>query len=362
MNLGFLRSWHAVVAIFVVAAFFAWHTVAPMPFGDRADDNLWFLLTTGWFAVAAYITLALYAARRAAHRLRISPEFRWEAKLRQLEQAQTLLTELQNRITRREIVGQAAVKKAAREILVTTGVQRVLRIDTHKDNRAIGLLRLDVQPRNALGRMSSWLSAHIWYGIAAALLVWFHGGGRSDTTMGLSLNVLSYFVIGSGLLGAFFWAFGPTWLTRAERELSIEKAFALREHFSRKVAAAEQLLSSAPDRKQATLAQISEMEERVAAAQAAAGDSKDKKLKKAIKDAEKELKKAQGDVKTIDKEVLTLPTDISTLKGQRDRVRKEAARLGRYRTLLRGWRILHVPCSVVLLALVAVHVISIYYY
>ena len=362
MNLGFLRSWHAVVAILLVAAFFAWHTIAPMPFGDRGDANVWFLLTTGWFAVAAYIVLALYAARRAAHRLRLSPEFQWEAKLTQLEQAQTLLSELQNRITRREIAGKAAVKKAAKDILTKTGVQKVLRIDTQKDGRALGLLRLDVQPRNALGRMSCWLSAHVWYGIAAALLVWFHGGGRSASTMGLTLNVLSYFVIGSGMIGAFFWAFGPTWLTRAERELTIEKAFSLREHFDRKVQAAEQLLSSAPDRKQTALAQIGELEQRVASAKTALGDSKDKALKKAVKDAEKELKKAQGEVKTIDKEVASLPTEISILQGQRTRVRKEAARLDRYRTLLRGWRILHVPCSVVLLALVAVHVISIYYY
>tara|TARA_R110002096_G_scaffold31852_9_gene93004 strand:- start:2220 stop:3308 length:1089 start_codon:yes stop_codon:yes gene_type:complete len=362
MNLGFLRSWHAVVAILLVAAFFAWHTIAPMPFGDRADDNVWFLLTTGWFAVAAYIVLALYAARRAAHRLRLSPEFGWEAKLTQLEKAQTLLSELQNRITRREIAGTAAVKKAAREILSKTGVQKVLRINTQKDGRAIGLLRLDVQPRNALGRMSCWLSAHVWYGVAAALLVWFHGGGRCGTTMGLALNALSYFVIGSGLIGAFFWAFGPTWLTRAERELTIEKAFSLREHFDRKVTAAEQLLNSAPDRKQTAMAQISELEQNVATAKAAAGDGKDKKLKKAVKDAEKDLKKAQGEVKTIDKEVASLPTELTILKGQRDRVRREAARLDRYRMLLRGWRILHVPCSVVLLALVAVHVISIYYY
>lgn len=362
MNLGFLRSWHAIIAIVVVALFFAWHTIAPQPFGDRADDNVWFLLTTGWFAVAAYLVLALYAARRAAHRLRLSPEFGWEAKLSQLEQAQTLLTELQNRIIRREIAGPAPVKKAARDILAKTGTQRVLRVDVAKDGRALGLLRLDVQPRNALGRMASWLSAHVWYGIAAALLVWFHGGGRCGTTMGLTLNVLSYFVIGSGLIGAFFWAFGPTWLTRAERELTIEKALALREHFARKIGAAEQALSSAPDRKQTAEAQIGELEQKVAAAKAAAGDGKDKKLKKAVKDAEKELKKVQGEIKAIDKEVASLPTEISILRGQGDRVRKEASRLERYRTLLRGWRILHVPCSVVLLALVAVHVISIYYY
>lgn len=362
MNLGFLRSWHALAALLVISAFAAWHYVAPMPFGARADDNVWFLLTTGWFAVAAYIALALYAARRAAHRLRLTPEFGWEAKLTQLEQAQTHLTELQNRITRREISGKATVKKAARDILVKSGVERVLRIDIQKDGRAIGLLRLEVLPRNVLGRLSCWLSAHVWYGIAAALLVWFHGGGRSGTTMGLTLNVLSYFVIGSGLLGAFFWVIGPACLTRAERELTIEKALGLREHFARKVRAAQEALASAPDRRQTALAEAGSLEQRVAAAEAAKGGSKDKKLAKAVKDAQKAFKAVQGQVKAIDKELASLPTDLEILKGQQQRVRREAARLDRYRTLLRGWRILHVPCSVVLLALVAVHVLSIYYY
>ena len=50
------------------------------------------------------------------------------------------------------------------------------------------------------------------------------------------------------------------------------------------------------------------------------------------------------------------------LQGQLAAVRAEAKRLDRYRALLRGWRLVHVPCSVLLLALVAVHVLSIYYY
>jgi hypothetical protein len=362
MNLGFFRSRHAIVALLAIAVFSAWHFVAPQPFGYRSDENVLYLLTTGWVAVTLYLVLALYAARRAAHRLRLSPEFGWEAQLHQLEAAQTHLSELQNRINRREIADKSLVKAASRDILRKNNVQRVLRVDIQRDKRALGLLQLDVQPRNALGRLSSWLSAHVWYGIAAALLVWFHGGGRSGTTMGLALNSLSYFVIGSGLVGAMFWSLAPTWLTRAERELTIEKAFALRDHFDRKVRDGEKAISSAPQRKQAAVQEVADLEQRVQAAKSAASDSKDKALKKAVKDAEKDLKKAQASIKAVDQEADNLPTELVILKGQRDHVRKEAARLDRYRTLLRGWRILHVPCSVVLLALVAVHVISIYYY
>ena len=219
MNLNFLRSGHALIAVAVVVGFAAWHYVAPQRFGDRSDENVLFLLATGWVAVASYVALALYAARRAAHRLRLTPEFGWEAKLPQLEQAQTQLRELENAIERREVLGRSAVQRAAKDILRANQVHKVLRVDVTKAAGGLGLLRLDVQPRNALGTLAGWLSAHVWYGIAAALLVWFHGGGRCGSTMGLLLNGLSYFVIGSGLLGAMFWAVGPTWLMPLPRAL-----------------------------------------------------------------------------------------------------------------------------------------------
>ncbi|HEU4418505.1 MAG TPA: hypothetical protein VFT55_06170, partial [Planctomycetota bacterium] len=245
MNLGLYRSWHALVALGVAAAFWLWHWLVPAEFGSRADSNVAFLLTTGWIAVACYVVLALYAVRRAVHRLRLSPEFGWKVKLPQLEQAQSYLVELQNRILRREVVGTKAVRSEVAAILRAFGVRRVLRVEIERDPAGLGMLRLRVGPREPLGRLASWLHAHVFYGLAAAILVFFHGGLRSESTMGFLLNGLSYFVIGSGVLGALLWTFGPTWLTRAEREMSIEKAFALARHYDACVAEAATTRSAA---------------------------------------------------------------------------------------------------------------------
>ncbi|MFK7743192.1 MAG: hypothetical protein AB8H80_22950 [Planctomycetota bacterium] len=362
MNLEFLRSRHALLATLCVALLLTWHFASPQPFGDRSSANVLYLLTTGWIAVAAYIVLALYAVRRAAHRLRLSPEFAWQAKLPQLEAAQTDLTELQNRVARRELTGSGNVRKAANKILAQHNVRRVLHVNVRKTGSAIGLLQIDVEPRNALGRLAAWLSAHVWYGLAAAFIVWFHGGGRCGTTMGLWLNALSYFVIGSGLLGAIFWSLGPTWLTRAERELTVEKAFGLREHFDRKLKLAQSTLDSIPSRREAASKAIADAEAQAAAAKSSAEGRKDKKLQKAVKEADKAVKKAKSEAAGIDREEQVLPGELNVLRGQRQRVRREAARLERYRLLLRGWRLLHVPASIVLLALVTVHVVSIWYY
>lgn len=60
MNLGIYRSWHAIVAALLVGLLFAWHALAPLPYGSRDDANVLFLLTTGWIAFACYVVLALY--------------------------------------------------------------------------------------------------------------------------------------------------------------------------------------------------------------------------------------------------------------------------------------------------------------
>lgn len=368
MNLGLYRSWHALVAVAVVAALFAWHTIAPLPFGSRDDDNVVFLLTSGWIAVAAYVVLAAYAVRRAAHRLRLSPEFAWKAALPALERAQSELTGLQNRVRSRELAGAGAIRAAAKDILRKNGVQRVLRIDVERDDSAVGVLRLHVAPREPIGRLAAWLHAHVFYGVAAALVVWFHGGLRTGSTMGLLLNVLSYLVIGSGVIGALAWTFGPTWLTRAERELSIEKAFALRDHYARKVAEAKAAPVTAAKKADETAIEAKAAAD--AAAAAAADPAKTgkeleaakKAAKKVADDATKAAKKATEAAAAIASETERLRPEVSTLEGQLELVAREAARLGRYRALLRGWRLLHVPCSVALLALVAVHVLSIWFY
>lgn len=368
MNLGIYRSWHALVAVAVAGGLFAWHVLVPRPFGSREDDNVVYLLATGWVAVACYAVLALYAVRRAAHRLRLSPEFAWKAQLPQLERAQSDLTGLQQRAQRREIAGKAAMRKEAARILKQHGVQRVLRVDVVRDERALGMFRLNVGPRQPLGTLASWLHSHVFYGFAAAAIVWFHGGFRCGTTMGLLLNVLSYFVLGSGLVGAILWTFGPTWLTRAERELSVEKAFALREHYARKLAEAIAFPTTrAKDAAAAAVAAKTASDEANKAAENPALAGKElEAAKKVAKKAADELKKAETKAAQaqagIEAETARLQPEVATLRGQADAVARETKRLGFYRALLRGWRLLHVPCSVLLLALVAVHVISIWYY
>ena len=368
MNAGVFRSRQALWALGSAGAMFAWHATDPLPFGDRSDGNVPFLLTTGWLAVACYVALALYAARRAAHRLRLSPEFAWRAQVPALEAAQSALAGLQQRIHRREALDRRAVQRAAAQVLRTHGVQRVLAVTVTADPTAIGGLTLQVGPREPLGRLAAWLHVHVWWGVAAALLVWFHGGARTGSTMGLWLNGLSAFVIASGLAGAALWSIGPTLLTRAERELTVERAFGLRDHLARKIAEAQ---AAPAARAQATADDAAAAEAAATAAAAAAAreglagaalDVATKAAKKADDAAAKARAKATAAAAAIPTETERLGPEVATLVGQFAAVAEEARRLGRYRALLRGWRLVHVPASILLLALVAVHVYGVCYY
>jgi hypothetical protein len=310
MNVGLFRSRHALVAGALVAVLAAWHAAADQPFGSRDAANGAYLLVTGWLGFALFLVLAAYAVRRAAHRLRLSPEFGWKVPLRNLEAAGAQVNELQNRVTRRELTGIAAVRREACAILRRHGVHRVLRVEVQRDPHVLGALRVVTLPREPLGRLASWLHAHVYYGAAAAFVVWFHGGLRTGSTLGLLLNVGSGIVLATGAVGIVLWSLGPTWLTRAERELSLEKVWALRGHLRRKLAAVER--------------------------------------------AVQETTGGHGEVHHR--------RDLAVLGGQRKLLEAEWRRLARFRLLLRGWRIVHVPASILLLALVGVHVLAVSLY
>jgi hypothetical protein len=94
----------------------------------------------------------------------------------------------------------------------------------------------------------------------------------------------------------------------------------------------------------------------------AALDAATKAAKKAADAATKARAKATAAAAAIPTETERLGPEVATLVGQFAAVAEEARRLGRYRALLRGWRLVHVPASILLLALVAVHVYGVCYY
>ena len=346
-NFKLYASWHLLGAVLTVLAFVIWAVVRDIALGRSARIDLAYILWTGWIALALFVVAALYVARKYAHKRRITPEFRWERPVEQLERAQARLAELRGRVFAGELKSLPAVRRAAKKILRSEGVGRVLRADVRRGPPGEPPLSIVAVSREPILRVSRWIPAHVYYGLAAGCLIWLHGGGNFATPMGALLNGLSAVVLGTGIAGILLWTFGPTWLTRNERDLSLEETFNFREHYRRKVKEAEAELRAAieakrPDRVDGLLDGLRRLGDR------AGGGEETRRF---LADLPPDLQPDLG-----------LCREVLVLRSQCRNVESEWRRLGRIRFALGIWRAVHVPASIVLLTLVGVHVFSVWWY
>lgn len=333
MNRTLFFSVHALVALALVGGTALWGQLAHVttePASSAARDyEFW----SGWVALALFLAAYAYVLRKRAHKLGYSPEFALQVPKEAMEAAQQRLGTLRDKVAARQLQDKGQILDAARKILRETGCSRVLIARVVKTKN--GALRLETRRAEPLSRMARWLHAHLYYGVAACVLAFLHGGGRFDTPMSVAMNALVLLVLASGIVGIFLWAWGPGWLTREERDLSIEEAFVLERHYARRVEAErEQLTSIEP-----ALA--------TAWAQGGAGAELAQRLASACGGGAEGERRAR---------------ELLTLSGQSRKVRAELARLERVRWMINAWRPVHIPASIALLAAILVHVIAIWLY
>jgi len=322
VNLRLFSSVHAVSAALILGAFLYWRERTGAPLGRAPGLDPAFLLWTGWTAFALYLVLYAYALRKYAHKLRISPELGFKLPSRQerergraaCEAALARLSRIRVRVQDGELRSARTVLREARQALKADGASRILKVRvrrgrTGRNGAAEPPFVLEVSNRQPIGRVAKWMHAHIFYGLAAAGVVYLHGGMTFTSPMAWLLNGLSLLVLGTGVIGIGFWAFGPAWLTRCEGDLSLEKAYALREHFARK-----------------------------------------------ISEAEKEVREGAP------AEVQPKLADLAILRSQARCLETEWRARARVRFWINAWRLVHVPASIVLVAVLAVHVLSVWWY
>ena len=334
MNRTLLTSLHglaaaAVVGVCMALALSGQVVVGRAPQGERA-----YLLWTGWIALLLFVLAYAYVLRKYAHKLGYSPEFGWQVPKGAMESAQQQLGVLRERIATKALTDKGQILAAARQILRDTGCARVLRVQIAQD--AGGLPLLQVARTEPLARAARWLHAHVYYGLGACLLAFLHGGAGFQTPMGVILNGLTTLVLVSGVVGLLFWLAGPGWLTKAERDLSIEEAFVLDRHYQRRLAAEQ--------------AQLHSVDPQLAQQFVAAGASTAEFVQR--------LATACGGGQEGERRA----RDLLALLGQRRKVAAELQRLERVRWLMNAWRPIHIPASIALLAAIVVHVMSIWLY
>ncbi len=339
LNASLFRSWHAAVAAAAVAGFVAWKFKGEItPGRHTAGSDRLYLLASGWGAFVLFLVVYAYALRKYIHKMGISPEFGMKASDQSLERAITRLNDVRRKIVAGVIGSRKDALELARNVLREEGVRKIIRVrvaDGPPGGPPFLLVDSSTEP---LGRMAKWMHAHLFYGVAAAVLVGLHGGARFASPMGILLDGLSSLVVATGLVGIVLWALGPAWLTRAERDLSIEQAFGLDRNFADKVDFA---LNELDPEARAILADL----------RRSRGGTFVEKAKSALET----LARAEAESRQKFQ-------NLVALLGQERCVKRELSQLQSLRAWINGWRLVHIPASIVLGGAVLAHVISVWWY
>jgi membrane protein implicated in regulation of membrane protease activity len=346
VNTTLFTSRHAVLAALLCAAFVGWMLFLGCSPGSRAGADPGFVLWTGWIALFLMVVVTVYTLRKYVHRLRLDPAVRKlvtyeqvQRVARQMEQVEASLAELRIKIRKGLLQDPKEALLLANKILKDQGVfsRMEARVESGKEVAAPFAVRLHT--RQPLGRVSRWLHVHLYYGLLAGVLVLLHGRYSFASPLGAALSLLTFLVIGTGVLGVWLFAAGPAWITRLERDLTIEEGFVLERHFSSKLESIRN----------------------------------DKKLDPVVKILLRDLDGAGAAFVGKATEALTLVQkqepasqqalrDALVLMSQRSRVLSGYRSLQRMRWLMNAWRLVHIPATVLLLAMTAVHILSVAWY
>jgi hypothetical protein len=330
-----LLALYAGIALVIVFAALGFRLPPPWHAGGPRSA----MLVSGWATFGSMLVLFGYVLRKYMHKLGYSPEFRRRITLETFEGFEKRLNRLREECLREQIRDPAAIR--ARLSAVLEGVEGVQRVDIVPGDGPNALPRLVARPTEPFGRTARWLHAHLYFGVLFAVLVLLHARAGFHSPLGVLLNGTAALLTLTGVVGIALWSVGPTWLSRKEREhkLSIEQAFVFRKHYKAKVTAALSALSSAPR---------AALEELWKARRAA--------------DFGARARLALAGPAFSEAETLAAGREACVLMGQYRRVLSALRATTRVRLLYMGWRYIHIPCAVWMLALAALHAFSVWKY
>ncbi len=328
MNRSLFVSWLVVPVIVVIALAVVLAVQGFAPAHAILGETRFVRLASGIAAAACMLIVLAYVFRKQMHRLRISPEFKMAVGIEKLEDAHRGLFELRRAILQGRYASLGDVRAEVQRILRECGVQKILKVDIQAGPPEGPKFVLVASKTFPLGRTARWLHVHLYVSLCFAVLAWIHGVFAPQSPLGVALLVASLAALVTGFYGIGAWAFGPTMLTKLEKDLSVEESHSMREHLGRKVA---EVGASVGERAPDLIAKL----ERADAA------TFEREARTAIESAGAAAESTM---------------DLCVLVGQKRRVELENARLARARLLIQGWRIVHLPAALALLILLLVHI------
>jgi len=336
VNVSLFRSWWSVVAVIVSGGFVWWLAAAGSAAGAREGSDVDIVLASGWTTLGIMVAVCVYSLRKFMHRLGISPEFKLKVPLEQLEQAEQGLNDIRRRVLLGLLNNAAEIREMAQRELAAHGADRICKAKVTPGAVGGPAFIVGVEPTEPLGRMSRWLHFHVYLGLASGVTLWVHGGFSMVSPMGVILNGLAVLVIVTGVVGTVLFALGPRWMTRAERDMNHEQAFVLERSLKAKIREAYDGLDAH---------EVKRLK--------GAGKATTRALvhRTALMSMMEEAPEGRQDLQ-----------DVMVLVSQRRRILDDLAAAARVKFSINVWRVVHVPCSLLLLGFAIVHTVSVIWY
>ena len=201
--------------------------------------------------------------------------------------------------------------------------------------------------------LKAWTSAHIYLGLSLLIVATLHTGFQ----FGMNVHTLSYglmvFVILSGLLGIYFYAVIP-------RKMSTNRAEMSQQHMLDEVASLNTLLIDTAQPLRNDYIPIVEKAAHNTQLGGSifwriSGQNKRCTTQKALTFFKQELRTTENNMRSPVLDIISVLERKNALLG---RIRKHI----RYKALLQIWLFIHIPFTFALIAALAAHIISVFYY
>ncbi len=336
--LGRPRAW-LWLALTMIPFATGWALVALPARGSPGDERTWFLWS-GNVLLALFIVAALFSARKWCIKLRVVRDM----GRRTPEQTDAAWAGVQD-VNRKVLAGAYAsderVLEAAHKVLVHHGVDRAQRATLSAlrvQDRTVRVVRL--VRREPLGRLEAWLEAHMGVGVTACLGVWLHADLMVWHHVGWALVTLSSLILISGVFGAVAYRFVPPALSRADPGIPYEEAGVARATYHQCVTG---ILATLDEPLRTALAPL----RKTARSQAAIA------RRNAV---------VLDEVAPAHPESASLIRDLAVMAASRDRLREVTAPAVRLDRMLVVWKWIHIPLSLLLFGVIAVHVFQVIWY
>ncbi len=327
-----------------VPAVIGWYLVAVPARGTPGDQRSWFLWS-GNLLLALFVLTVLFSARKWSIKL---PFFRdYGRGPRHLaDRAWTSIQDLNRNIREGKYANDDAILKEAAEILRRNEMEKTQQVDIRTAGSGASAVKfVALRKRQPFGRLETWLEMHMGVGIVACLAVFLHadvmpGGGSLWHHVGWTLLIGSMIVLVTGVLGAVLYRVLPPSLADADPGIPYEEAGVARENYD---ACLDGLLGTLDEDLRAQLAPL----------RARAGS---------VDERRKRNGEVLSKVATAHPEHAALVRDLAVMAGSRDYLLWSTARARRLDRLLKFWKWIHIPVSVALFFVIALHVLQVVWY